>query len=311
MHFETKEGEVHAVDDVSLDLDRGQVVGIAGESGSGKSSIALSLLSLLPSNAKILEGGVYLDGTEITHMPEGKLREIRWKKISLISQGAMNALNPVFRVGDQIKEAITTHSDASSVAAQSKVKQLLSEVGIPIDRYTAFPHELSGGMKQRAMIAMALALDPEVVIADEPTTALDVIMQAQILVLLRDLQRAKKMAMVLITHDLSLVAEMCNKVAIVYAGQVVEYGPASKIFHNPRHPYTVGLIKAFPNIEARKSKLISIPGAPPDLIRVPAGCRFAERCPMATDKCRAEMPDLREIDPNHTSRCWYAEDVHL
>ncbi len=311
MYFETKQGMVHAVDDVSINLDQGQVIGLAGESGSGKSSIALAVLNLLPSNGKLLNGGVFLDDQEISKMPENRLREIRWKKISLISQGAMNALNPVFRVGDQIKEAITAHSDASDVAAKSKVKQLLVDVGISPDRYTSFPHELSGGMKQRAMIAMALALDPEVVIADEPTTALDVIMQAQILLLLRDLQKAKKMAMILITHDLSLVAEMCNTVAIIYAGQVVEYGSASKIFHNPKHPYTIGLIKAFPNIEAPKSKLVSIPGAPPDLIRVPVGCRFAERCPFATSKCTAEMPSLREIEPGHTSRCWYAEDMHL
>lgn len=310
MYFSTKEGDVHAVDDVSLTIDQGEVLGLAGESGSGKSSIALTILNLLPSNARFLQGGVFLDGKDISHLPESELREIRWKKISLVSQTAMNALNPVFRVGDQIKEAIQAHSKVANAPAIGQVKYLLEEVGIPQDRYSAFPHELSGGMKQRSMIAMALALDPELVIADEPTTALDVIIQAQILVLLRALQRQKKMGMLMITHDLSIVAEMCDKVAIIYAGQIVEYGTASQVFHNPHHPYTIGLIHAFPNIAAKKSKLSSIPGVPPDLVKLPTGCRFKPRCPYAKEKC-LEMPDLREIEQKHIVRCWFAEETHL
>jgi oligopeptide/dipeptide ABC transporter ATP-binding protein len=312
MYYQTRDGPVHAVDGISFTLEKGEILGLAGESGSGKSSIALTLLRLLPSNAQVLEGTVRLDGREIMTLSEEKLRrEIRWKRISLISQAAMNALNPVFRVGDQIKEAILAHSDIDKDTAELKVKDLLTEVGIPPDRYSSYPHELSGGMKQRSIIAMALSLDPDIVIADEPTTALDVIVQAQILVLLRNLQRSKRMAMILITHDLSLVAEMCDKVAIIYGGEVVEYASASKIFHNPKHPYTIGLIKAFPNIVAKKSRLISIPGSPPDLIHLPVGCRFAPRCPYATSKCKTEKPELLEVEPSHLARCWYASDMHL
>ncbi len=312
MYYQTREGPVHAVDGISFTLEKGEILGLAGESGSGKSSIALTLLRLLPSNAQVLEGTVRLDGREIMTLSEEKLRrEIRWKRISLISQAAMNALNPVFRVGDQIKEAILAHSDIDKDTAELKVKDLLTEVGIPPDRYSSYPHELSGGMKQRSIIAMALSLDPDIVIADEPTTALDVIVQAQILVLLRNLQRSKRMAMILITHDLSLVAEMCDEVAIIYGGEVVEYASASKIFHNPKHPYTIGLIKAFPNIVAKKSRLISIPGSPPDLIHLPVGCRFAPRCPYATSKCKSEKPELLEVEPSHLARCWYASDMHL
>jgi peptide/nickel transport system ATP-binding protein len=223
----------------------------------------------------------------------------------------MNSLNPVFRIGDQIKEAIKSHTDISDVVATSMVKRLLEEVGISQDRYSSYPHEMSGGMKQRAIIAMALALDPEIVIADEPTTALDVIVQAQILVLLRSLQRSKNLALILITHDLSLVAEMCDTVAILYGGQIVEYGPASKIFHNPSHPYTLGLIRAFPNLEAKKQRLLSIPGAPPDLLKPPQACRFAARCPYATAKCTSEVPPVDEVEPGHLSKCWYAREIHI
>jgi peptide/nickel transport system ATP-binding protein len=311
MYFQTKDGPVHAVDDVSFSLDKGQVLGLAGESGSGKSSIALSLLGLLPNNGKVLEGSVELDGQDLTHMSESDLRKnVRWKRISLIMQAAMNSLDPVFRIGDQIKEAIKAHTDISDVVATSIVKRLLEEVGISQDRYSSFPHELSGGMKQRAIIAMALALNPEILIADEPTTALDVIVQAQILVLLRNLQRSKNLAMILITHDLSLVAEMSDTVGIIYAGQIVEYGRSSVVFHNPRHPYTIGLLRAFPNIEAKKTRLLSVPGSPPDLVRLPVGCRFAARCTHATSKC-TEMPLLEEVDRGHLARCWYAKEIHI
>jgi peptide/nickel transport system ATP-binding protein len=311
MYFQTRDGPVHAVDDVSFSLEKGQVLGLAGESGSGKSSIALSLLGLLPNNGKVLDGSIELDGQDLTHMSESDLRKnVRWKRISLIMQAAMNSLDPVFRIGDQIKEAIKAHTDISDVVATSMVKRLLEEVGISQDRYSSFPHELSGGMKQRAIIAMSLALDPEILIADEPTTALDVIVQAQILVLLRNLQRSKNLAMLLITHDLSLVAEMSDMVGIIYAGQIVEYGRSSVVFHNPRHPYTIGLLRAFPNIEAKKTRLLSVPGSPPDLVRLPIGCRFAARCTYATSKC-TEMPQLEEVDRGHLARCWYAKEIHI
>ena len=311
MYFQTKDGPVHAVDDVSFSLEKGQVLGLAGESGSGKSSIALSLLGLLPNNGKVLRGSVELGGQDLTHMSESDLRKnVRWKRISMIMQAAMNSLDPVFRIGDQIKEAIKAHSEISDVVATSMVKTLLEEVGISHKRYSSFPHELSGGMKQRAIIAMSLALDPEILIADEPTTALDVIVQAQILVLMRSLQKSKNLAMILITHDLSLVAEMSDIVGIIYGGQIVEYGRSSAVFHKPKHPYTVGLLKAFPNIEAKKTRLLSVPGSPPDLVRLPVGCRFAARCSYATSKCN-EMPGLEEVDPGHFSRCWYAKEIQF
>jgi peptide/nickel transport system ATP-binding protein len=314
MYFSTKKGDVHAVDDVSFKLQSGRVLGLAGESGSGKTSIALTLLRLLPTNGRIISGGVYLDDENLLEIPEDVLRrEIRWKRISMVPQAAMNALNPVFKVGDQIKEAILAHGDVDDATATQKTAELFAEVGISPERITSYPHEFSGGMKQRAMIAMALALNPDVLIADEPTTALDVIVQAQILVLLRELQRTKNMAMLLITHDLSLVAEMSTDVAIIYAGQIVEYAPATKIYHDPKHPYTIGLMKAFPNIEAEKTKtkLISIPGAPPDLVNLPTACRFADRCRFATSKCTSEAPPLLEVEQGHLSRCWYASDMHL
>jgi peptide/nickel transport system ATP-binding protein len=312
MHFTTSQGPVHAVDDINFELEKGKVLGLAGESGSGKTSIAITLLKLLPDNARILGGSINLDGQNIIEMSDKQIRkDIRWKRISMIPQAAMNALNPVFRVGDQITEAIRIHTEISRQQAKEKTRELFEEVGINPDRINAYPHEFSGGMRQRAMIAMALALDPDIVIADEPTTALDVIIQAQILVLLRDLQRAKNMAMILITHDLSLVAEMSDKVGIIYGGQMVEYGTASEIYHDPKHPYTIGLLKAFPNIEGKKTRLTSIPGSPPDLIALPPACRFAARCAFATSKCTSEMPPFEEISPGHFARCWYARDMHV
>ncbi len=312
MHFTTSQGPVHAVDDISFDLEKGKILGLAGESGSGKTSIAITLLKLLPDNGKILGGTVSLNGQNILDMPDQQIRkEIRWKRISMVPQAAMNALNPVFKVGDQITEAISIHTDMSRSQAKEKTRELFEQVGINPDRINSYPHEFSGGMRQRAMIAMALSLDPDIVIADEPTTALDVIIQAQILVLLRDLQRAKNMSMILITHDLSLVAEMSDRVGIIYGGQMVEYGRSSDIFHDPKHPYTIGLIKAFPNLEGKKTKLSSIPGAPPNLIALPPACRFAARCAYATSKCTSEMPPFEEISPGHYARCWYARDMHI
>lgn len=312
MYYSTRDGAVRAVDGVSFSVEKGKVLGLAGESGSGKSSIALTLLRLLPSNAEIIQGKVQLEDEDILAIAESEFRRnIRWKRISLISQAAMNSLNPVFRVGDQIKEAITVHSSLPDAQAAAEVKSLLHQVGISEDRYSAFPHELSGGMKQRVIIAMALSLQPSLVVADEPTTALDVIVQAQILLLLKKLQREMQMAMILITHDLSLVAEMCDDVAIMYGGQIVERGSASAIFHNPKHPYTIGLIRAVPSVEGKKRRLISIAGEPPDLTNVPIGCRFAPRCQYATQKCRTQEPTLDEVEQGHSSRCWYARDMRL
>jgi len=313
MYFETLEGPVHAVEDIAFSVEKGRVLGLVGESGSGKTSIALTLMGLLPPNAKVLSGSVRLGGEELLKVPEERLRrEIRWKRISLVAQGAMNSLNPVFTIGDQIKEAITTHTDTPEPEAAEQVKELLKKVGISPDRYSSYPHELSGGMKQRVIIAMALALSPDLVIADEPTTALDVIVQAEILTLLKSLQREMRMSMILITHDLALVAEMSNTIAIAYGGQTVEYGSASDIFHKPRHPYTIGLLKSVPNIAAKKTRLTSIPGSPPDLVHPPTGCRFAARCSFATSKCVSEMPPLEDTgERGHLARCWYWRDMGL
>lgn len=312
MYFDTRQGPVHAVEDVSFSVEKGSVFGLVGESGSGKSSIALTIMRLLPPNGRILSGSMSLLGQDLLSIPEEQLRkEIRWKHISLVAQGAMNSLNPVFTIGDQIREAITAHSNVVESDATPQVKELLRKVGIAPDRYSSYPHEFSGGMKQRVIIAMALALSPDLVIADEPTTALDVIVQAEILTLLKSLQAEMKMSMILITHDLSLVAEMSNTIAIAYGGQTVEYGSASSIFHNPRHPYTIGLLKSVPNIEAKKTRLISIPGSPPDLVHPPQGCRFAARCAFATSKCVSDMPPLEEVDRGHLVRCWYWRDMGL
>ncbi|PSN83166.1 dipeptide/oligopeptide/nickel ABC transporter ATP-binding protein [Candidatus Marsarchaeota G1 archaeon OSP_D] len=310
IEYSTKEGSVKAASNINFTLEKAKVLGLAGESGSGKTTIALALLRLLPSNAILKSGSVFLDGQNILELPENALRkEIRWKRISLVSQAAMNALNPVFRVGEQIKEAILAHSDVSDKEAEQRVKELLEEVGISQERYASYPHELSGGMRQRAIIAMALALNPDIVIADEPTTALDVIVQAQILLLLKRLQTSKKLSMILITHDLSLIAEMCDNAAIIYAGQIVEYASTREVFRNPSHPYTMGLMAAIPKVYAPKTRLASIAGSPPDLINLPRGCKFASRCKFATQKCVQEEPPLEEISPGHFSKCWYAREI--
>jgi len=311
MYYETREGPIHAVDDVSFSIEKGDVFGLVGESGCGKSSIALTLMRLLPTNGKLLAGSVRLNGEDVYAIRENDLRRnIRWKHISLVAQGAMNSLNPVFRIGPQVKETITAHSNMSDAEAVERTKDLLRQVGIAPGRYDSYPHELSGGMKQRVIIAMALALNPDIVIADEPTTALDVIVQAQILTLLKKLQAELNMSMILITHDLSLVAEMSKFIAIMYAGQIVEYASASTIFHNPHHPYVVGLLKSVPNIEAKKHRLMSIGGSPPDLAKPPTGCRFSARCAFATEKCTS-MPPLEDTGDGHLVRCWYWKDIAL
>ena len=311
MYYETREGPIHAVDDVSFSVEKGDVFGLVGESGCGKSSIALTLMRLLPPNGKLLAGSVRLNGEDVYAIAENDLRRnIRWKHISLVAQGAMNSLNPVFRIGHQVKETITAHSNMSEAEAVERTQELLRQVGIAPGRYDSYPHELSGGMKQRVIIALALALNPDIVIADEPTTALDVIVQAQILTLLKKLQAELKMSLILITHDLSLVAEMSKFIAIMYAGQIVEYASSSTIFHNPHHPYVIGLLKSVPNIEAEKHRLMSIGGSPPDLAKPPTGCRFSARCAFATEKCTS-MPPLEDIGDGHLVRCWYWRDVTL
>jgi oligopeptide/dipeptide ABC transporter ATP-binding protein len=289
-HFSLGADTVHAVDGVSFRLNRGEALGIAGESGCGKTTTALSLIGLLPSNARIEEGSIKLYGIELAHRSEDGFRRYRWREIAIVFQGAMNALNPVRRVRDQIAEPIVQRLGASDKAARNKAGDLLELVGIPRARGRAYPHELSGGMRQRAMIAMALACDPAIIIGDEPTTALDVMVQAQILELLERLRRQLGLSLILITHDLSVIAETCDRVMIMYAGRVAEEGSVAEVFARPRHPYTQRLIGAIPNIHVDRRALETIPGSPPDLRHPPPGCRFAPRCPVAMAICTEVVP---------------------
>jgi peptide/nickel transport system ATP-binding protein len=298
-------GTVKAVEDVSFSMAKGEIMGLAGESGCGKTTVALSILRLIPFPGKIVSGEVLFEGKNILEMSEEDFRrEMRWKKLSLIFQRAMQSLNPVFRIGDQIVEAIKTcEADTSDSEARSRAEHLLELVGIHPSRATNYPHEFSGGMRERAMIAMALACNPEFVIADEPTTGLDVIVQAQILQLIRELQQKLKLSMMLISHDLSVIAEVCNTCAIMYAGKLIEYSDIYSIFKNPLHPYTKGLLGAFPDIKAEKTRLAHIPGSPPTLLDPPTGCRFHPRCQYAKEICKEKSPTLVSISGNHLVAC--------
>lgn len=310
MYYATSVGQVKAVDGLNFSVMRGEVLGIVGESGCGKSSLALTIMKLLPSNAKILSGTVLVKGVDVVPMPDSEVRKkIRWSQIAMIPQGAMNSLNPIFRVGDQISEAILAHTSVSKAEARKKAAELLSLVGIDPSRVNNYPHEFSGGMKQRAMIAMSLALDPTVLIADEPTTALDVIVQAGIVKLLLDVREKLGVAIILITHDLALVAQMSEEVAIMYAGKFVEFGKSGDVYHSALHPYTLGLLHAFADIRKPKEKLASIPGSPPDLVTPPSGCRFRARCAFAQDLCATKEPPLEEALPGHFVACHYWKDI--
>ncbi len=289
-HFTLESGTVMAVDDVGFTLRDGEALGIAGESGCGKTTTALSLLGLLPSNARIVRGSIRLYGIDLVPKTEKQLRRYRWREISIVFQGAMNALNPVRRIGDQIAEPIERRLGVPRADAERRAGDLLELVGIPRERARAYPHELSGGMRQRAMIAMALGCDPAIIIGDEPTTALDVMVQAQILELLERLRHELGLSLILITHDLSVIAETCDRVLIMYAGRVAEEGPVARVFRSPRHPYTQKLLAAFPDLHADRRTLEVIPGAPPDLRMPPPGCRFHPRCSLAMPVCSSELP---------------------
>jgi peptide/nickel transport system ATP-binding protein len=303
-YYSTLRGYVKAVDNVSLRIRRKEALGLVGESGCGKSTFALTIMRLLPSNGKVIDGAAFFDGEDILSMKEERFRrEYRWKRLAMVFQGAMNALNPVYRVGDQIAEAILEHEDVTKEEAINRAKELLSLVGVDPDRIRSYPHELSGGMKQRVMIAMALACKPEFLIADEPTTALDVIVQAQVLKLIKRLQEQLGLTLMLITHDLSVVAEICDHVAVMYAGKIVEMGDIVSLYKDPKHPYTQGLIGSFPSIKGERRELASIPGAPPPLLNPPPGCRFHPRCPYAKEICREKEPELTEIGSDHYAFC--------
>jgi oligopeptide/dipeptide ABC transporter ATP-binding protein len=290
-HFKLPRGWVQAVDGVSFRLNDGEALGLAGESGCGKTTTALSLVRLLPPNARIRKGSaIRLYGIDLVPKTEAQLRRYRWREVSIVFQGAMNALNPVRRIREQIAEPIIVRLGEPKDKALERAGELLELVGIPRKRGAAYPHELSGGMRQRAMIAMALACDPAIVIGDEPTTALDVMVQAQILELLERLRRELGLSLILITHDLSVIADTCDRTLIMYAGKVAEEGPVDRIFRAPRHPYTQKLLGSFPNIRADRRALDTIPGSPPDLLDPPPGCRFHPRCPMAMAVCKEVVP---------------------
>jgi peptide/nickel transport system ATP-binding protein len=306
--FETDGGTLRAVDDVSFELPAGGTIGIVGESGCGKSVTSLSILRLIQRPGRIASGKIMFDGRDLLALSEKEMRSIRGQKIAMVFQEPMSSLNPVYTVGDQIAESVILHQKRSKREALARAVELLALVGIPSpeERVNAYPHQLSGGMRQRVMIAMALACDPKLLIADEPTTALDVTIQAQILELLADLRKKKDMAVMLITHDLGLVAEFAEHVVVMYAGRVVESAPVKDLFRKPQHPYTRGLLRSVPSYadNARQPRLPTIPGVVPDLRRLPPGCRFKDRCDVAIDRCGKEEPALERRADGRLVRCY-------
>ena len=308
VRFTTRSGDVRAVDRVSLELERGELVGLAGESGCGKTTTALALARLLPATAHVSAQRMQFDGRDLLALSEAEMEGVRWQEIAVVFQGAMNALNPVMSIGDQILEPIRVHEpETAGRDAWDRVDRLLDQVGIPARRRREYPHEFSGGMRQRALIAMALACRPKLLIADEPVTALDVMVQAQILALLRNLRGELGIAMILISHDLSVIAEACDRVIVMYAGRVMEAAPAEAAFQAPAHPYTQGLIRAFPNVSGERVFVDGIPGYPPDLRVIPEGCPFVERCPVRIAECATTEPPLVEVGPGHLAACLLAK----
>jgi len=303
------EAPAHALADINFTLREGEVLGIVGESGCGKTTLMLSLMRLLPANGRIVSGQVNFMNTDLLSLSEREMGDVRWKNIAMIFQGAMNALNPVHTVGRQIAEAIIQHNyitDQKRVT--ERVVELLELVGIGAERKDQYPHQYSGGMRQRAMIAMALACNPQVVIADEPTTALDVMIQAQILELLAKLRDKLGLSILFVTHDLGVVAEMCDTVLVMYGGVTAEYADVDTIFNTPQHPYTQELLRAFPDLTRPTEKLVSIPGYPPRLNALPPGCRFAPRCPHVFDRCHGERPPLHQLNGRHFASCHLVEN---
>jgi len=303
--YRTRRGDIRAVNNVSFTLEKGETLGLVGESGSGKSTLGLSVIRLVPPPGAIIGGFIRINGKDILSFSEEEMRSIRGKKVALVFQDPMTSLNPVKKIGAHFVELIRTHEpDVSEREVLERTERALKDVGILPERINNYPHQFSGGMRQRIMIALAIALNPDLVIADEPTTALDVIVQAKILDLLKSLQDTYKMGLILITHDLSIVLERCDKIIVMYAGSLVEYASSLELHRNPRHPYTQGLLQSIPNIELTEQKLKAIPGAPPDLLKPPEGCRFWSRCSYAEKNCRVEEPPLVEISPGHFVRCF-------
>jgi peptide/nickel transport system ATP-binding protein len=311
MRYSTSRGDVSAVEDVSFVLNRGESIGLVGESGCGKTSIALSLLRLLPDNGRIVSGEVRLAGENLVALSEAQMRKRRWGDIAMVFQGAMNSWNPVYRVGDQIFEAMRYHSEGrlSRRVARYRIAELFEMVGLPSDIMDRYPHEYSGGMRQRAVIAMALSCDPRVIIADEPTTALDVIVQDRILKQLKQIQQDLHMSMIYISHDIAVIAEVSDHIGVMYAGKLVEFGPTAQVFEHPRHPYTWSLLTSTPSIRGPRRKLAPLKGEPPNLLDPPSGCRFHPRCPLATDRCVSHEPALERVMGGQQAACWHWEKV--
>ncbi len=306
-HFSTPDGVIRAVDDVSFKVDKGKVLGLVGESGCGKSITALSLMRLVPPPGRIVSGEIYFDGHNLLQLSSEEIRKLRGNSMAMIFQDPMTSLNPVFTIGNQIAETLRVHKGLKRSEALGKAQFLLQRVGIPDPsrRVKEYPHQLSGGMKQRVMIAMAISCDPSLIIADEPTTALDVTIQAQILRLLRELIETSNTALILISHDLGIIAEMADEVAIMYAGKIVEYARTKDLFAEPLHPYTIGLLQSIPGSGEKKEKrLRTIQGSVPKLSDIPVGCMFNPRCKYIVDRCRREEPELLDVGGGHLVRCW-------
>lgn len=310
IYYYTSKGVVKAVDDISFSLNKGETLGLVGESGCGKTTTGFALLKMPTPPGKIAGGKIVIDGIDITPLRENEMRRnIRWEKISMVFQGAMNTLTPVYTIGKQMMETLQEHREMEREEARKRIEKYLNLVGLSGDIVKRYPHELSGGMKQRIAIATALFLEPKVIICDEPTTALDVIVQAQIINLLKDLKEKLDLSFIFITHDLATEAEVSDRIAVMYAGKIVEIGTNQQIYgeQGPCHPYTRNLLAATPRLHAKVSELSFIPGAPPDLLEPPSGCRFHPRCSLAMDKCKEEEPPLIEIEEEHMVACWRCE----
>jgi peptide/nickel transport system ATP-binding protein len=303
--YRTKNGYLQAVDGVSFTLEEGKSLGFVGESGCGKTTLGMALMGLLPPNGSVRSGRILFQGEDLLRKTEEEMKRIRWKKIAMIFQAAMNALNPVHRVGDQVAEALLAHGeDLGKAEAMKQVEGLFQLVGLPKDRMMDYPHQYSGGMKQRAIIAMALACRPKLIIADEPTTALDVIVQDQILQETKNLQKEFNISIIFISHDISIVADVCHDIGIMYAGQLVEYGAREEVFDSPIHPYTKALLASYPTLAGERMRLMPIPGEAPSLIHPPSGCRFHGRCPGAKASCQRGSPTWMAISPRHSALCY-------
>jgi peptide/nickel transport system ATP-binding protein len=308
--YRTSRGRIHAVEDVSFSLEKGEKLGLAGESGSGKSTLGLSIIRLVPYPGVIGKGAIRINGQNILKLPESKVRAIRGKRVAYVFQDPMISLNPVKRIGAHFVEVIQTHEpNTTKEQAFERAKTLLKDLGIPPERVSDYPHQFSGGMRQRIMIGLAIALNPDLVIADEPTTALDVIVQARTLDLLENLRKTYEMALILISHDLSIILERCDRIIVMYAGHMVEYATSKELHRLPRHPYTQKLLQSIPNIELSDQKLLAIPGSPPDMLNPPSGCRFRPRCSFAMEICPLKQPPLIDVGNSHLVRCFlYGEE---